>query len=160
MNTSLLPNYKHLHQLFTYDPQSGALLRNGKPTGYITARGYRLLSVRRYHFYAHRAIWCMMTGSWPAFEIDHINRQKADNRWSNLRLATRSQNARNTALTKRNKSGYRGVCFNKRIKRWAASIKLPAQKWVTHLGHYETPEAAAQAYAEVARRNFGEFACV
>ena len=94
--------------------------------------------------YLHHAI---MGEPDKGFEIDHINRNPLDNRKSNLRVCTRSQNAWNSGKQNTNKSGFKGVFKHK--KKWAAQIKPPQSKTI-HLGTFETPNLAARAYNEAA----------
>lgn len=149
---------QELKTIFTYDANTGELLQHGKSAGYIMGRGYRLLSVNKQRIYAHRLIWCLMTGEWPTLEIDHVNQNKSDNRWNNLRLASRRNNARNQGITAKNTSGFKGVSFHKRTGRWRADIQLNgAQK---SLGSFESPEVAHLAYSKAARQYFGEFAAI
>lgn len=85
------------------------------------------------------------------FEIDHINKNKLDNRKSNLRYATRSQNEANKN-SKNPSSGFRGVWYDKRAKAYKASLSKK------HLGWFKTAEEAAKAYDKEAKEKFGEFA--
>jgi hypothetical protein len=87
--------------------------------------------------------------------IDHINRDKLDNRKSNLRLATKSQNVANSKLYKTNTSGFRGVTFDKANDKWLASIKHNGI--YIALGRYEDVEEAAIQYDVAAIQLFGEF---
>ena len=89
-------------------------------------------------------------------ERDHINHNGLDNRRSNLRVCTRSQNAQNRKLYGRNTSGYKGVSWDRPMKRWRASIKLNGN--TRHIGYYFCIVKAAKAYDEKARELFGEFA--
>ena len=89
--------------------------------------------------------------------VDHINQNGLDNRKSNLRLATRVQNAWNRPKTKRNAwSKYKGVCYHKRDKKWQAKIVLNGQ--AKHLGTFENENNAARAYDRAACKYHGEFA--
>lgn len=93
--------------------------------------------------------------------VDHINRDKLDNRQANLRSATVSENCYNIGIPKHNKSGYRGVSnahYSGRIHldKWKAQIKYQGK--VLHLGIFKTKEGAAIAYNVKARELFGEFA--
>jgi hypothetical protein len=74
------------------------------------------------NYYAHQLAWLYMTGQWPNKHIDHINGIRDDNRFSNLRLATESDNSCNRAKQSNNVSGYTGVWWNSQKKRWEASI--------------------------------------
>lgn len=88
--------------------------------------------------------------------VDHINRNKLDNRKSNLRKASYQQNSSNSKLHRHNTSGYRGVYRWKNY--WRAAVTYEGKQ--ISCGYYETKEEAAQAYNEKARELFGEFAYV
>lgn len=88
--------------------------------------------------------------------VDHINGITFDNRKSNLRLATNSQNSQNKGMRKDNTTGYKGVCFDKEAKKYQASIRYNGKK--IYLGKYDNPVDAALAYNEAAEKYFGEFA--
>ena len=86
--------------------------------------------------------------------VDHINGNVLDNRRSNLRICTKHQNTMNKIVT--NTSGYKGVSWHKRDKKWQAQIKI---NYVNiHLGLFSTPELAHKAYCEAAIKYHGEFA--
>lgn len=89
-------------------------------------------------------------------QIDHINRNPLDNRRSNLREATARQNIANMALTKLNKSGVKGVFWNKRQNKWNARIKDHGK--LIYLGSFFCLRKAAQAYDRAAKEMYGEFA--
>jgi hypothetical protein len=88
--------------------------------------------------------------------VDHRNTNGLDNRRSNLRLATYSQNNCNKAKRKNTSSRYVGVCFNKQLKRWGAYIKPQGKK--IFLGYFDNEIDAAHAYDAAARKYHGEFA--
>lgn len=89
-------------------------------------------------------------------EIDHINGNPLDNRRSNLRLATRTENARNVKKPKTNTTGYKGVYFRKNSGRYIAIITV--NKKQVFLGSYDDPKEAYQAYCDAAKKYFGDFA--
>ncbi len=91
-------------------------------------------------------------------EVDHINRNKLDNQKSNLRVATRKINRLNSKLYKNNTSGYRGLCYNKKMNRYSAAITVNNKR--IYLGNYayEDKKSAAQKYNEAAIKYNGEFA--
>ena len=76
------------------------------------------------NIYAHRAAWCICNGEWPKNTIDHINGNRTDNRISNLRDVTHSENVRNFRTRKDNTSGKTGVFFCKRMELWFATISI------------------------------------
>ena len=89
-------------------------------------------------------------------EVDHINHRPADNRRANLRVATRGQNNRNRLHQRNNRSGFMGVCYHRGHHRWQALIRKDGKRY--HLGYFSTPERAAQAYDEAARKLHGAYA--
>jgi len=92
----------------------------------------------------------------PTEYVDHINGDGLDNRRCNLRVCTAAENAYNHRLQHNNQSGYRGVCWNRRDRVWAAQISSAGR--YTYLGGYDTAEHAACAYDAAARNLHGEFA--
>ena len=116
----------------------------------------RIIGVKRKNYYAHRLAWYWMTSEWPTKQIDHKDCNALNNAWNNLRLATPYQNSMNQRKRKNNKTGFKGVSFHKRDKRFAASIRINGN--LTWLGYFDTAEEAHAAYMAAARKHFGEFA--
>lgn len=168
-----LPPKDNLHQLFRYDPETGILYwrerhedmfkdgaqpkshnaaiwnakNAGKPAGSKVAAGYidvSVLSAGR--LLAHRVIWKMMTGDEPN-DIDHINGNRSDNRFANLRSVTHETNGRNLSRRVNNTSGAVGVSRHRR--KWVARIN-PARKTI-YLGIFDSFDdaVAARRAAEV-----------
>jgi hypothetical protein len=106
-------------------------------------------------YFEHRLVWLIHTGDWPDRSIDHIDRQKDNNRISNLRLADRYQQMGNTKVSVKNTSGFRGVVWHKRDKKWQASIRVKGKR--VHIGLFDNREDAARAYNAAAVSTFGEF---
>ena len=155
-----------LKEVARYDPETGAFTRI-KKTGTKTRVGqrmdlvnprwlYRTVEIDGRKYRAHRLAWLYMTGDWPSEEIDHINRAPGDNRFCNLREANRSQNTANGGPRRNNKSGYRGVTWHKPLKCWRAQIETGGKGY--HLGYFDDPEDAHEAYLSAAKFLFGEFA--
>lgn len=120
---------------------------NGKYAGkeaftYVGKRGYLRGSIHNKPYMAHRIVFAIYTGEWPTL-VDHINGDKTDNRPSNLRPATPSQNQHNQKLSKRNSSGIKGVSWSERDKRWCAQITVNKKR--INLGSFLTREEAAKA---------------
>jgi hypothetical protein len=131
--------------------------RRNKHAGTINnVTGYIQFNIFGVRIYTHRAIWAIIYGRWPVAEIDHINGVKNDNRLRNLREATRFENTANARKGLRNKSGYKGVYFSKRAKKWSAQIRH--RHIVRWLGHFPTAKAAHSAYCRAANKFFGKFA--
>lgn len=105
----------------------------------------------------HRLIYKHFIGPVPKGNvIDHINRNRLDNRIENLRLATASQNRMNSTKKRNSKNKYKGVAQDKGSRKWKAYIGY--NKKQIHIGMFETEEEAYQAYLIKAKELFGEFA--
>lgn len=145
-----------LEQLLTYDPGTGIFtwrggqkkVRAGMVAGTPDKDGYINICIDQQIYKAHRLAWLWMTGEWPTEEIDHKDLDKANNRFSNLREATHSQNQIN-----RKKRGY---TFDKRRGAFVAQIKENGKH--RHLGQFKTSVEASAAYNEAANAIHGEFA--
>lgn len=126
----------------------------GRVCGYIMD-GYLVISVAGTQYRAHRLAFLIMTGSIPAY-VDHINRCRSDNRWCNLRVATKAENCRNASKRKDNTSGIKGVSWNKEKSKYRAYIMLDRKQ--IHLGFFDTKDAAYIAYKEAAKTYHKNFA--
>lgn len=91
----------------------------------------------------------------PGMFVDHINGNRLDNRRENLRVCTPSENVRNQKRSSTNTSGFKGVYWDKNAEKWKAQIQSGGKK--INLGHYQTPEAAHQAYCSASKKYHGEF---
>lgn len=141
-----------------YDPDTGHFTRlvrtsnrinAGDLAGSLTALGYLRFFVCGRSYAAHRLAWLYMTGTWPHGEVDHINGDKVDNRFANLRVVSRSVNMQNQRRARvENKVGALGVSVQK--GRFRAQIQTPAGK--VHIGMYGTQEEAHAAYVAAKRK--------
>lgn len=153
-----LLSHERLLELLAYDPLTGKFSWNatrgkrfkaGDTAGSINAKGYVAMTVDGHRHFGHRLAWFYCFGKWPEgnLQIDHINGIKDDNRISNLRLVTPSQNKQNTHGPRRdNASGFTGVKFNKSCGKYEANIRIPGERNKKYLGIYPTPEEASRAY--------------
>jgi hypothetical protein len=157
---------EELKKLFAYSPGTGVFTRlvsvssnakRGDTPLQRNTNGHVQFRVRGKLYLAHRLAWLYMTGNLPTFELDHKNRVRHDNRWTNLRPATHIENSRNQGVRKNNKSGYRGVHWHKASKRWVAQCQV---RGVTvYVAYFHSPEEASEAYEAFTREEHGEFYC-
>lgn len=89
------------------------------------------------------------------YRVDHWDGNGLNNQKKNLRRANFSQNQANSRRPKNNKSGFKGVCWNKRLGKWIAQIGV--RRRVTHIGVFEDKKDAARAYDQAAEKAFGRF---
>lgn len=143
--------------VFTWKKTVGRRAKLGSVAGTKMNTGYVRITIKQKMYTAHRLAYLYMTGNFPENFIDHINHIKDNNRWSNLRDATNSQNLANQVKPKTNTSGYKGVYWNKVHKKWCAEIGYMKKKM--HLGLYTTPQEAAEAYKKKSIELNGKFSC-
>lgn len=143
-----LPPQDLIKNLFVYDHETGLLTRKSNNTPILNPnqRGYIQVRIGDKKYQSHRLIWVYVNGSIPkGFQIDHINGDKSDNRLINLRLANgQSDNNQNTSIYKNNTSGYPGVSWSKKNKKWFSQIRQNKEKHF--LGYYDSKEEAFEAY--------------
>lgn len=124
------PTAAQVREMFDYDPITGILrwkiipakrTKIGDLAGTLKGNKYIRVSIKSNLYMVHRIIWLFVTGSWPD---DHIDRNRTNNKWVNLRDVSQSVNQNNTGLRKTNTSGAKGI--NKIIQRgkvyWCARI--------------------------------------
>ena len=139
-----------------YDPETGFFTwlskshprMVGKRAGCPSGRGYRQVWILGVHLKEHHLVWFYMTGTWPPDQLDHINGEKSDNRYINLRCVNNLQNqaARNVAT--------RGIWRDERRNTWRASVGSGSNR--LHLGTFATAEAAKAAYNRAAKQRYGD----
>lgn len=155
IKTSQLPDLEYLNKLFQYNKSTGQLMRKftinyaakaGNVVGYIAGNGYKMVSVLNKRLYVHRICWYLATKQEPSgYFIDHINRDRTDNRFQNLRLVGHLMNTRNISMQKNNTSGLTGV-YKYGDKRWIACMFLNYKK--INLGIFNTKKEARDARAK------------
>ena len=153
---------QELRYYVTYDPDTGSFIRN-RPhhrwkagtamKGSTDRHGHIRITIARQVYAAHRLAVLYMTGEWPPHDVDHINGVRNDNRWSNLRLATRAENLWNSR-DKPNKTGFRGV--HKHGPNYRARLRVKYRTIL--LGPFPTAEAAHAAYLKAVVEHHGQFA--
>lgn len=166
MTPMLDPAY--IRELFNYDPETGILSWKKGRRGGISAgasAGYRngdsiRIQINYHSFPITAIIWVWVNGywpkGWPEEFVDHIDRNPFNNKLSNLRLATYSQNNMNSSPRWDNTSGVRGVHYRRDMGKFYARIDVNSK--VINLGAFETLEEAATARREAELKYFGEFA--
>lgn len=156
--------HERLKELLSYDPLTGHFrwLRktcnhhNNFKSEMITtkdSKGYRIVKIDGRQYRLHQIAWCYMTGSFSEIFIDHINGDKSDNRFDNLREATGSQNQWNTTVRRDNKSGFKGVSF--KDGKWRARCAVKGKTF--ELGRFSNIEDAVKAvhfFREVNHESF------
>lgn len=149
---------EEIKQHLTYEPETGVFTKisgrkRGPYTGFKSTMGYRKIHIAGHEYFLHRLAFLIMTGSMPE-QVDHINRNKEDNRWENLRATNNSLNQTNT-ISKRS-SGFKGV--RKRGTKWEASTERVEEgiRKYYYLGLHKTFEEACLAVEAKSRELWGE----
>lgn len=141
-----------LKKLLAYDAETGVFTWIVKPSwgvnvggraGYTADSGYRSIAIDGTAYKEHRLAWLYVTGEIPEFDIDHINGARDDNRFLNLRLASRLENMQNVSVSKANSTGFVGTCFITAKQKWAAYITVTRRR--IHLGHFDSLDDAVNA---------------
>ena len=150
---------EHLKEALEYDPATGRLTWKrkmsshklaGSEAGAIDAKGYRAITFDRHQYKAHRLIWLMVHGAWPAGVIDHIDHNRSNNALANLRDASLAMNSQNmVAAQRRNKTGFLGV--TKKRSKWRAKIFVRGK--AIEIGGFSSPELAYAAYLGLKRKH-------
>ena len=161
-----LPSHVRVRELFTYQPDTGYLIRKiyvsstaraGQRAGSVTqSTGYRRIKIDGIVHQEHRVIWFYVTGSWPLAEIDHEDGIESNNRWDNLRLADRHQQCWNAKNKSNNTSGVKGVSWYPARKKWAARIMAAGKSCL--VGYFDDLTEAASALDQKRSQLHGEFA--
>lgn len=151
-----------LKMILDYNPETGDFIRTSKhkrwggtKAGHLNAgNGYVNVMVNNRYYKAHRLAFLWMTGAMPEF-VDHINGVRHDNRWENLRAATKAQNCQNKN-SKKGLSGIKGVHWHSQHKKWYVGVTVSGKN--KFIGLFEDLEAA-ELVAILAREKYhGEFA--
>lgn len=161
----------YLHTILHYSPETGVWVWLFRPTASVqwnghfarqragsldSTTGYWRIRIGSKLYYAHRLAFVYMLGRWPLNEVDHKNLDRADCSWKNLREATHSQNGANKPRGAYNKSGFKGVSFNRNGGKWVAETTINGKrirKW-----GFATAELAFEYYQKISKEQFGDFA--
>lgn len=149
--------------VLSYDPETGDItwidvkahkLSNGDLAGWVE-NGRRRIEIEGRAYLAHRVAYFLHTGKQPPRFLDHKDGDPSNNRFDNLRPATRRDNNRNRRVHSNNSTGFRGVILCRESGKYRARAGLNGKK--VSIGRYDTPEQASKAYEEFTKKHFGEF---
>ena len=129
--------------IFTWKVSTARRVRVGDVAGSQNGKGYLNIKLQRRKHLAHRLAWLYTYSNWPKDQLDHINRNRTDNRICNLREVSHKQNNQNRSKPSNNTSGHPGVVWHKRISKWVAQITHNYKD--IHLGRFNTIEEAIAA---------------
>lgn len=141
-----------VRELLNYDPESGELcwrisrgnrIPAGKVIKCVGNHGYIVVRIDGVLHLAHRIIYLYMTGNFPERFLDHVNGNRTDNTWANLREASLFENSQNTKIRSDNRSGIKGVYRPRGKDFWIARINYKGQHH--HLGVFSTKQDAGEA---------------
>lgn len=157
--TDGLISLDRLKVLLNYDPTTGDWrwrfprkgVKRGAQPGNISVNSRNRIFVDGRSYLAARLAYFYMTGVWSKLDVDHINGNTLDDRFENLRLATRSQNLANRRVRR---NGLKGVVQNP--TGWQAKLQIGYKR--IHLGQFSTEEEAHEAYVAAAKQHHGAFA--
>jgi hypothetical protein len=166
-----MPELNYLKSILDYNPDTGEfrwkvykgrLAKIGQIAGRLLVytkrpdNKYYQIMINAKLYALHRLAYYYVTGIDPEEkEIDHTNGNGLDNRFDNVRLATHNQNGKNQKKPKNNTSGFKGVSWHKKDKKWYAQIRVNNK--LIYLGCYNNKFYAALVYARAARKYFGEW---
>jgi hypothetical protein len=148
-----------LREVLSYDRKTGVFrwrvstsnrVKIGRTAGSNNGVGYLRLMVDGCFYYAHRLAWMYENGTMPAFEIDHADGNRSNNRIENLRIAQHRENSQNQPLRSTNTSGKHGVSWHKQRAKWTAYIMKDGRK--QHLGLFDCVDEAGRAYLSAKAR--------
>lgn len=152
------PTQLRLKHLLAYCQDTGLFTRKvsvgrfkaGSVAGHKHPNGYVYICIDSGRYFAHRLAFLYVSGSFPSDQVDHIDHDRSNNAWANIRRATRSDNSKNRARIKTNTSGLTGVTWDARSERWMVQLHINGKN--KFLGYYRCKADAGikakQAYLE------------
>ena len=160
-----MPPYNELSQHLKYDPHIGVGIWIGKRSnrvqigtvaGTVGSNGYLEIKYKSKKYKAHRLFWFLQTRHDPThLTIDHIDQNKLNNKFLNLRLANKNQQQHNQSRPRNNVSGGKGVHWLKNRQKYQAYIKNNGKQ--IHLGCYKTFEQAVAVRQAKELELYGQF---
>lgn len=126
----------------------------GRRAGSKSGVGHRYIEINYVSYSEHRLAWFYVMGVWPEVEIDHEDRVRDNNKFSNLRPATLQQQRANSGRNRNNSSGFRGVFYRQDTGKWRAVIGEGPVKHRS-LGTFDEKEDAVRAYDAAALEKWG-----
>lgn len=153
-----IPSPARVREVFDYDPLTGVLRKNGRITGWVGGSGYLKTDIDGGKYYVHRIVFVLMAGRWPRRLVDHVNLNKRDNRWANLRQCSKTQNQGNRTAYANSRSGIKGIGWDEARQRWRAQVCKGGKR--VFIGRFTDRASAMAAHAAESVRLFGAFARV
>lgn len=135
-------DYNKKSGVFTWKRNKGGAIK-GSVAGFSDKNGYIVINIFNKRYFAHRLAWYYVHGYFPEHQIDHRDRDKSNNKFTNLRHVTQSCNIINRAVRPNNKSGITGVYYDKNRDMWVATIKKDNKG--RYLGGFKEKVDAAKA---------------
>jgi hypothetical protein len=160
-----LPTKEYVESLLDYDAETGELrwkversnqIRVGQLVTSSDSKGYIRVTINGRRHQVHRIAWLLVHGEWPVEEVDHINMVTSDNRISNLRACSHSENRRNTNRYRNNSSGIKGVSWNSASNSWLARLAVNGKN--IYAGSFKNLGDAERAVAKLREQYHGSFA--
>ena len=156
-------NQEELKEVLKYSPEEGIFIwlnskgscRKGAMAGSVHKTGYHRVVINRKSYLLHRLAWMYTYGEFPKNFIDHIDGNKSNNRLSNLRVCSQSENMQNSKLRLDNTSGFKGVSQISQTGKWQVNASLQGK--ITFLGQYVDKEEAINTYKAFCLEHHGEF---
>lgn len=158
-------SFQELSEAFSYHPDTGIVtwkvspnfrIKIGDVAGCLDKQGYYRVGFKKKVYLLHRLAWFLTTGVWPKELLDHKDCDTTNNKFDNLREATKQENLRNGSIKTNSVSGYKGVSRHSSANRWVAQGVKGNKKF--YLGLFVEAEEAAKAYDTFAKEHYGEFA--
>lgn len=138
-------NYDQATGVFTWAVSPAQAVKAGRVAGFKHPSGHRYISICGKDYGAHRVAWLYVYGVWPKLHIDHIDGDPANNRISNLREVSRTENLQHARKARRgSRAGLLGVSYRNDSKKWQARIQRNKQSM--SLGVFDSPEEAHLVY--------------